>query len=424
MKNSFLLFTYSVLMLVFYSNKAFSQAQNNEYNVAIFLYQGVEILDFAGPTEVFAATNGFNVYTVSVDGKDILSQGLVTIKPEFSIQNAPKPDIIVFPGGSSSKSSKDESVLTWAKKTLEDHGTVLTVCTGAFIVAGTGLADTLTITTHYGSINSLRETLPNATVLENTRFVDNDRIITTAGVSAGIDGALHLVRRIKGPEVAKGTARYMEYDKWHPEEGKIASVNPVIREMNNQAAGKGAYTSVPKEKINHAFPYEAEFVDAVARINENGKYQQAADWVQLGLTWYPGSSKLYEQLRISNSKLKKPVPPDEASLIDMVDKGQSGDALVKLSKAMKEFPGWTIFNEESMNLKGYDYLQKGQHDKAIAAFQLNTTLFPGSWNGWDSLAEGYMEAGSKQEAIRYYEKSVELNPGNENGKRMLSKLKL
>src|SRR6186997_143586 len=79
-----------------------TSAQQKKYNVAIFLYNQVELLDFAGPGEVFASTQGFHVYTVSVDGKEILSQGFVTVKPEYSIDNAPTPDIIVFPGGNSS----------------------------------------------------------------------------------------------------------------------------------------------------------------------------------------------------------------------------------------------------------------------------------------------------------------------------------
>src|SRR3954471_11201861 len=82
-----------------------------QYNVAIFLYDHVELLDFAGPGEVFASTQGFHVYTVSADGKEIISQGFVTVKPEYSIDNAPTPDIIVFPGGNTSAVQNNEKVL-------------------------------------------------------------------------------------------------------------------------------------------------------------------------------------------------------------------------------------------------------------------------------------------------------------------------
>src|SRR5688500_18019926 len=84
-------------------------------NVAIFIYDEVELLDFAGPAEVFSAA-GFNTYTVSVDGLDLTSQGFLRIKPEYGIQNAPLPDIIVFPGGNSGPSSNDTRVIDWIKK--------------------------------------------------------------------------------------------------------------------------------------------------------------------------------------------------------------------------------------------------------------------------------------------------------------------
>jgi tetratricopeptide (TPR) repeat protein len=107
--------------------------QKQNYNVAIFLYNNVELLDFAGPGEVFASTNGFHVYTVSADGKEILSQGFVTVKPEYSIDNAPTPDVIVFPGGNTSAVQKDKKVLDWVKKSVADGNTAMSVCSGAGI---------------------------------------------------------------------------------------------------------------------------------------------------------------------------------------------------------------------------------------------------------------------------------------------------
>jgi transcriptional regulator GlxA family with amidase domain len=89
------------------------------------------------------------------------------------------------------------------------------------LLAQAGLLDGKHATTWYGAIGRLREMTPQATVHEQTRFVDNGKIITTAGVSAGIDGALHVVEKLLGKEVAARTAKYMEYDKWHPREGLI-----------------------------------------------------------------------------------------------------------------------------------------------------------------------------------------------------------
>lgn len=402
---------------------SFAQGQKSVYNVAIFLYQGVELLDFAGPTEVFAATSGFKVYTVSVDGQDILSQGLVTVKPQFSIDNAPVPDIIVFPGGSSGASSKNEKVIQWAKSTVADNRSVMSVCTGAFILARAGLLDDLNVTTHYGSLESLQQLLPNATILADTRFVDNDRIITTAGVSAGIDGALHLVARIKGKDVALATAHYMEYDKWHPEEGKIATVNPVLKEMEDQMYGLSSRSTMTDQEMKANIPFEGELLNQIAAMNENGKFQLAADWSEKGTKWYPNSASIYDQKRIAYVQLLKPVPIDETGFMKIVDSGNMEEANRQYERAVSSYPGWKIFRESVMNNQGYKFLGEGKNELAIAAFELNTKAYPESGNVWDSLGEAYMISGNKREAIRCYEKSLQKDPGNENAKVMLSRLK-
>jgi transcriptional regulator GlxA family with amidase domain len=343
------------LIPLFSTTCSIAHGQKSTYNVAIFLYQGVELLDFAGPTEVFSATSGFKVYTVSVDGQDILSQGLVTVKPQFSIDNAPVPDIIVFPGGSSGASSKNEKVIQWAQSAIKDNRSVMSVCTGAFILARAGLLDGKNITTHHGSLESLQQLLPSATVLADTRFVDNDRIITTAGVSAGIDGALHMVARIKGLEVAKATARYMEYDKWHPEEGKIATVNPVLKEMQNQVYGISSHASMAEQEMKANIPFEGEFANQLSVMNENSKFQLAADWADKGTKWYPNSAAIYNQKRIAYVQLLKPVPIDEAGFIKIVDSGDMKEAKQQYDRAVSTYPGWKIFSESAMNDQGYKF---------------------------------------------------------------------
>ncbi len=200
-----------------YCLKAQSEAPEK---VAIFLYPGVEILDFAGPSEVFAAS-GFETFTMSVDGKDILSQGFITVKPQYSLETAPIPDIVVFPGGGAGPSSRDPRVLDWIKKQHERGSILMSVCTGAQILAKADLLNGKNVTTWHGFIKELQAMLPTSVVLSNTRYVDNGNIITTAGVSAGIDGALYLVSRLNGMEAARKTAYYMEYDKWDPTAGRV-----------------------------------------------------------------------------------------------------------------------------------------------------------------------------------------------------------
>ncbi|HZW90273.1 MAG TPA: DJ-1/PfpI family protein [Myxococcaceae bacterium] len=185
--------------------------------VAIVLYDGVEILDFAGPTEVFtAAGNGaFRVYTVAATHAQVLSQGVLKVQPDYSVEDAPTPDILVLPGGNSRAFTRSEAGMAWVKKVTAKNELSMSVCTGAFILAELGLLDGRPATTHWGAISGMRSAYPKVQVKTDVRFVDDGRIVTTAGVSAGIDGALHVVQRLLGDDVAWETARYMQY-VWEP----------------------------------------------------------------------------------------------------------------------------------------------------------------------------------------------------------------
>jgi putative intracellular protease/amidase/YHS domain-containing protein len=190
-------------------------------NVAIFIYEGVELLDFAGPGEVFAAAQtidgqrAFNVYTVAASADPVVSQGFVKVAPQHTIENCPRPDIIVLPGGATNNAMLDDRVMAWIKAATREAEITMSVCTGAFMLARAGLLDGRRATTHWASISRLKKESPAATVLENKRFVDNGQVLTTAGVSAGIDGALHVVERLLGLPAAQLTAKYMEYN-WKP----------------------------------------------------------------------------------------------------------------------------------------------------------------------------------------------------------------
>jgi len=193
-------------------------------NVAVIVYKDAEPLDWTGPFEVwndaanFGAANGeqaFNVYIVSKTDEPLNAQGLI-VKPNYSIENAPKPDVVIIPGGPSNNITDDPAFFAWTKKAAQEAEVVQTVCTGAFVIAKAGMLDNLEVTTWYGAIKGLRAKYPNVTVKEGRRFVDNGKIVTTAGISAGIDGSLHLVARLLGRRIADQVARYMEYH-WTPE---------------------------------------------------------------------------------------------------------------------------------------------------------------------------------------------------------------
>lgn len=395
--------------------------QKEKYTVAIFLYNSVELLDFAGPGEVFSAA-GFNVYTVSVDGKEVLSQGFVTVKPQYSIENAPKPDIVVFPGGNATPSSKDQRVIAWIKSNVSSGTLAMSVCTGAAILARAGLLDGHNVTTFHNYIDGLQEILPNSKVLRDTRFVDNGAVLTTAGVSAGIDGALHLVARIKGLDHAKGTAEYMEYDKWRPEEGRVDYKNETLEKMKAGAALDKENKS-PKGAIGAtSVPFEGEMINLANAMIEKGQYNEAQKVLESAIKWYPNSASSYSALSIAYGKLGKPSPPTEQSFLKLIEEGKVDEAVAAYDKTQKQFPGWILFAEGDVNMLGYHILAKGDYDKAIKIFQLNTKAFPKSANAFDSLGEGYMKAGNKDEAVANYRKSLEMDPSNSNAKEMLAKL--
>src|SRR5262245_40854447 len=139
-------------------------------NVAIVIYENAEPLDWTGPFEVYndaarsARANGelaFNVYTVAKTTETVDSQGMKVV-PTYSIQNAPRPDIVLFPGGPASKIYDDPVFFAWAKKAAEEAEIAQSVCTGAFVLGKAGMLDGLEVTTHYGSIDRLAKAYPRA----------------------------------------------------------------------------------------------------------------------------------------------------------------------------------------------------------------------------------------------------------------------
>ena len=199
-------------------------AKDYTRNVAIVVYENAEPLDWTGPYEVyndaaeFGRTNGeraFHVYVVSKTKDKVNAQGMWVV-PSYSIEDAPKPDIVVFPGGPSGKITEDAEFFAWAEKASKEAEIAQSVCTGAFVLGKAGLLDGLEVTTFHGAIDGLQKRFPKAEVKRGRRFVDNGRVVTTAGISAGIDGSLHVVARLLGRRVADEVANYMEY-AWVPE---------------------------------------------------------------------------------------------------------------------------------------------------------------------------------------------------------------
>ena len=200
-------------------------------NIAILIFNQVEVLDFCGPFEVFSVTgrrdgsNPFNVYIVA-EHEQITARNNLKVLPSYSLENCPNPDVLVVPGGGghnadgtpfgSRREMHNETLLNWLRKTTPHCEHILSVCTGAMILANAGLIKNLNVTTHHQAFDALRELDNSLTVHEDKRVVDNGKFIFSGGISAGIDASFHLVSNLLGVEVALETASYMEYD-WSPD---------------------------------------------------------------------------------------------------------------------------------------------------------------------------------------------------------------
>jgi transcriptional regulator GlxA family with amidase domain len=199
--------------------------QARKRNVGILIFDDVEVLDFCGPFEVFATTTlpesdrqdseakPFNVFTIAEKAEIVKCRGGLLVQPHFTIENHPTLDILVIPGGfGTRREARNARLLDWIA--LQDKTTELTtsVCTGAFLLAARGLLDNLPATTHWGSLERLQASYPSISVRSGIRYVDNGHIITSAGVSAGIDMSLHVVARLLGEATALETAKQMEYE--------------------------------------------------------------------------------------------------------------------------------------------------------------------------------------------------------------------
>jgi len=181
-------------------------------NVAILLFSHAQVLDYAGPYDVFtsAGSKNFNVYTVGATKEPIITMPNLSVNPQYSILDSPKPDILIIPGGM--WTSVDAATLKWIKMHSMQVDYTFSICTGAFILAEIGILDNLEATTHTAGIEILRKNYPAIKkVHNNKRFVDNGKVITSAGVSAGIDASFHLIEKILGKEWAKAVSNNLEY---------------------------------------------------------------------------------------------------------------------------------------------------------------------------------------------------------------------
>lgn len=197
--------------------------------IAIILFDEVEVLDFAGPFEVFSVTGlrkagePYEVFTVA-EKETVQARNHLQVTTTYTFANCLVPDIFLIPGGGGyhadgtpfgSRREMDNPVMlnllqSWATKC--ELG--LSVCTGALILAKAGLLENQDATTHFLAVDALKKISPTIRVMPEKRYVDNGKIILSAGVSAGIDMALYVVQKLQGKAVADETAHYMQYEYW------------------------------------------------------------------------------------------------------------------------------------------------------------------------------------------------------------------
>ena len=192
-------------------------------SVGIYVFEGVEVLDFAGPFEVFSVTrlrperrreseSPFRVSLISSTGKPVRATGGLIVTPDASIEGHEPLDILVVPGGYGTRREHlRKGVLAWIRKERNQVQLLASVCTGVFLLAGAGALEALPATTHHAAFEELLRLYPDTVLDSQKRFILHDRVATSGGISAGIDLTLKVVERFYGLEVARATARHMEY---------------------------------------------------------------------------------------------------------------------------------------------------------------------------------------------------------------------
>ena len=195
-------------------------AMAKKLNVGICLFDGAEVLDFAGPFEVFSVCSElcdhtlFNVFTVAKDLRPIRAVNGLSVNPKYVFSNAPKIDILIIPGGEGARvQMKDKEVLNWIDKMHETTTYTISICSGALLLGVLGLLDGNSYCTHREVYDDLKKIVPSGYPRPEKRYVQSSEMLyTSGGISAGIDLSFHIVELLHGKKIAEQTAYYMEYE--------------------------------------------------------------------------------------------------------------------------------------------------------------------------------------------------------------------
>jgi len=195
-------------------------------NIAIYIYKNAEVLDFSGPFEVFSTANRLsglnnplNVFLVAQESSLVCARGNYHVYPHYSFDDHPPIDVLIVVGGIHFQELIKPKVIQWIADVAKEASLVTSVCTGAFLLAEAGLLVNRTVTTHWEDLEDLRKAYPSLHVVGDRRWVDGGEVITSGGISAGIDMSLHIVSRLINAEIAEKTAKQMAFD-WRKDSSK------------------------------------------------------------------------------------------------------------------------------------------------------------------------------------------------------------
>ena len=198
-------------------------------DIGIYIFDNAEVLDFSGPFEVFTTASRvctdsepFSVSLIGETGSTIKARAGFSVNPTHGIDNHPKLDVLIVVGGYHYDEMKKQNVLDWIAMQANQTQYIASICSGAWLLAEAGVLTNQNVTTHWEDIEELQTSFPNLNVHSNARWIDEGNYVTSAGISAGIDMSLHLVRKFYSLDLAIKTAKQMEYD-WNPDLGTINS---------------------------------------------------------------------------------------------------------------------------------------------------------------------------------------------------------
>ncbi|MFI2744528.1 DJ-1/PfpI family protein [Zhouia sp. PK063] len=224
-------------------NKISKETPQDTISIAVLLYNNVVLQDFAGPMEVFGKakklTKGkYKIFTVGLTSGEIHSENnLLQIKPDYTVDHFPKADYVLIPGGSMpiiEELMKNEKLSSYIKEWYASSSTkVVSVCTAAYLLANTGILDGKSATTHFFVADDFEEQFPKVKLIRDVRFVDEGTLITSSGVTSGIDAALYIVEKHSGKKIQEMISRALQYNYGENEKWPVAPHGMRYRSKRN-----------------------------------------------------------------------------------------------------------------------------------------------------------------------------------------------